>query len=107
MESYETIGTSFSNYNPEEIMEMERYVFFDNIAEGSIQALPNDTKKKTNNEALIYQDSENPNDNTPESSEFADDNALDKNQIISEKENEDNNNEVLDDDETASIQALQ
>ncbi|CAG8825303.1 7501_t:CDS:1, partial [Gigaspora rosea] len=66
MESYETITTNFSNYNPEELMEMERYVCFDNIAEGSMQALPNnDTKEKIDNVTLTYQDSENPDDNMP------------------------------------------
>ncbi|CAG8657369.1 3540_t:CDS:1, partial [Dentiscutata heterogama] len=39
----------------EELIEMERYVCFDNIAESSMQALSNnDTKEKADNKTLIY-----------------------------------------------------
>ncbi|CAG8568596.1 13316_t:CDS:2 [Racocetra fulgida] len=117
MESYKTITTNFSNYNLEKLIEMERYVCFDNIAEGSMQALlNNDTKKKTDNKTLTYQDSENSDDNMPvdtstistlqKSSESAADSAVDENQILLKEDNEDNDCEVLD-DETISIQAPQ
>ncbi|CAG8491033.1 16269_t:CDS:2, partial [Racocetra fulgida] len=82
--------------NNKELIEMDRYVCFDNIAEGSMQALPNnDIKEKTDNETLTYQDSENPDNDMPESSEFA-----------ADKDNENNDCEVLD-NETISIQAPQ
>ncbi|CAG8468499.1 7011_t:CDS:2 [Racocetra fulgida] len=111
MESYETITTNFLNYNLEELMKMERYVCFDNIAEDSIQALPNnDIKEKTDNEILTYQDSENPYDNMPvkqaEFSESTTNSAVDENQILLEEDNENNDCEVLD-NETISIKAPQ
>ncbi|CAG8741566.1 5206_t:CDS:2 [Gigaspora margarita] len=104
MESYKTITANFLNYNPEELMEIERYVCFDNIAEGSMQALlNNDIKEKIDNVTLTYQDSENPDDNMPvdtsskEAFDFANDSAIDENQVLLEENNEDNDSEVIDD----------
>ncbi|CAG8524245.1 7733_t:CDS:2, partial [Racocetra fulgida] len=108
------IAIALPNLN---LIKIERYVCFDKIAEGSIQALPNNnTKEKTNNETLTYQDLKNLDNNIPvdtstvftlqESSKSAIDSAVDKNQILLKEDNEDNDCKVLN-NEIISIQAPQ